>query len=109
MNSARDWKQEHAGFHFPTFYNFIVDFFEDTDDENSKNVANELLIWWNRYVLCFSTLNDDILMGTFDSDPSQIFPPSARQTGGSGSRNVLRSSHRRLRESCARERLQSRA
>jgi hypothetical protein len=47
LNSAREWKPEHAGFHYPSFYNFIVDFFEDTDDEDSKKAANELLQWWN--------------------------------------------------------------
>jgi hypothetical protein len=51
MNSARDWKQEHAGFHYPSFYNFIVDFFENAEDNNSTSVVNKLLQWWNRYVL----------------------------------------------------------
>ena len=51
MNSSRDWKQEHAGFHYPSFYNFIVDFFEDTEDDISTSTVNELLQWWNRHVL----------------------------------------------------------
>jgi hypothetical protein len=48
MNSARDWKQEHAGFHYPSFYNFIVDFFEDAEDNISTSAVNKLLQWWNR-------------------------------------------------------------
>jgi hypothetical protein len=51
MNSARDWKQEHANFHYPSFYNFIVDYFEDAEDGDSTTTINELLQWWNRYVI----------------------------------------------------------
>jgi hypothetical protein len=59
LNSARDWKQEHAGFYYPSFYNFIVDFFEDAaqdaasedPDDVSTTAVNELLQWWNMYVL----------------------------------------------------------
>jgi len=80
LNSARDWKTEHAGFHYPSFYNFIVDFFEDADNDDSTNAVNELLQWWN----------------------IKIFPATARQAGGAGSRNALRSSQKRLRESLAR-------
>jgi len=31
LNSSWDWRQEHAGFHYPSFYNFIVDLLEDED------------------------------------------------------------------------------
>jgi hypothetical protein len=51
LNTARDWKQEHAGFNYPSFYNFIVDFFEDANDDDSKDAVNELLQWWNMYAL----------------------------------------------------------
>jgi len=50
LNSAREWKQEHDGFHYPSFYNFIVDFFEDVDDETTNASVNELFEWWNWYV-----------------------------------------------------------
>jgi hypothetical protein len=50
------------------------------------------------YTLLCSKL--DGLMGTFHS--SKIFPAAARQAGGAGSRNALRSSQKRLRESHAR-------
>jgi len=39
-----------VGFHYPSFYNFIVDFFEDAVDGRSMIAVNELLLWWNRYV-----------------------------------------------------------
>ena len=51
LNSARDWKQEHGGFYYPSFYNFVVDFFEDDDDDILDSPGNRLLRWWNRYVL----------------------------------------------------------
>jgi hypothetical protein len=49
LNSSRDWKTEYTGFYYPVFYNFIVDFFEDTNNEASKRKINKLLQWWNRY------------------------------------------------------------
>jgi hypothetical protein len=51
LNSARDWKHEHAGWHYPSFYNFIVDFFEDAKDDYSINAVNEFIQWWNTYVI----------------------------------------------------------
>jgi len=48
--SARDWRKKHSGFHFPTLYNFIVDLFEDPEDDLAKTCADKLLTWWNRYV-----------------------------------------------------------
>jgi hypothetical protein len=49
LGSAREWKREHAGFHYPRFYNFIVDYLENPKDETSQRDVNELLKWWNRY------------------------------------------------------------
>ncbi|KAN0105119.1 hypothetical protein V8E52_011366 [Russula decolorans] len=81
MNSARDWKQEHAGFHYPSFYNFIVDFFENAEDNNSTSVVNKLLQWWN----------------------SKNFPATARPAGIAVSCNALKSSVKRLNDSLAME------
>ena len=51
MNDAKDWKREHGGFHYPSFYNFIVDHFEDVEpgDKDVAESLDELLHWWNRY------------------------------------------------------------
>jgi hypothetical protein len=32
------------------FYDFIVDFFEDIEDDRAQKNIDELLDWWNRYV-----------------------------------------------------------
>jgi len=44
---------EHAGFHYPSFYNFIVDYFEDVefgdDDTADSESVDKLIKWWNRY------------------------------------------------------------
>ena len=48
--SAKEWKKHHAGFHFPSLYNFIVDMFEDPEGDEAKKTNKELLKWWNRYV-----------------------------------------------------------
>ena len=50
LNSTRDWRMEHASFHYPSFYNFIVNYFEDveSDDEETAERVDELLKWWNR-------------------------------------------------------------
>jgi len=36
LTSAKAWKKKHAGFHFPTFYNFIVDIFKDPEDDITR-------------------------------------------------------------------------
>lgn len=50
LNTSPDWRHKHVGFHYPSFYNFIVDYFEDVDDDISKKANFELLCWWNRYL-----------------------------------------------------------
>jgi uncharacterized protein DUF6698 len=49
LNNSKDWKHLHAGFHYPSFYNFIADFFEGHQDTVSKQNITRLLQWWNRY------------------------------------------------------------
>ncbi|KAH9968067.1 hypothetical protein BC827DRAFT_1170023 [Russula dissimulans] len=66
LNSSRGWKREHAGFHYPTLYNFLVDYFEDAVDPTSKSSVHELLQWWN----------------------IQIFPSSADKSSGACSRSA---------------------
>ena len=53
LSTAREWKREHNGFYYPAFYDFIVDFFEDIEDNAAQENADDLLDWWNRYVLSF--------------------------------------------------------
>jgi len=43
LNTSREWRKEHAGFHYPSFYNFLVDYFEDVEDDFSKEANEELL------------------------------------------------------------------
>lgn len=54
LNTASDWVHQHAGFHYPSFYNFIVDFFEEAQDMSSKKSVDDLLQWWNQYVFFLS-------------------------------------------------------
>ena len=51
LSTAQEWKREHNGFHYPIFYNFIVYFFEDIEDDAGQKNADELLDWWNRYIV----------------------------------------------------------
>ena len=58
LSSAQEWKKEHAGIHYPSFYNFIVDFFENPDSDSgyedseqcqqNHDFGVELLRWWDR-------------------------------------------------------------
>ncbi|KAH9955653.1 hypothetical protein BC827DRAFT_1141046, partial [Russula dissimulans] len=57
LNSAQEWKKEHAGFHYPSFYNFIVDYLKDPVYEACKSSVDELLQWWNTYVLFYRHLH----------------------------------------------------
>ena len=51
LSTAQEWKREHNGFHYPTFYNFIVDVFEDVEDDTAQKNADGVLDWWNWYIL----------------------------------------------------------
>ena len=51
LSTAQEWKCEHNSFHYPIFYNFIVNFFEDIEDDAGQKNTDELLDWWNRYII----------------------------------------------------------
>jgi len=51
LSMAQEWKHEHNGFHYPLFYDFIIDFFEDIEDNTAQKNVDELLDWWNRYIV----------------------------------------------------------
>jgi len=65
LGSAQEWKREHAGFHYPLFYNFIVDYLENPQDEMSQRDVNELLRWWNWYRSSCLSPEYDILISPF--------------------------------------------
>jgi len=67
LGSAWEWKRKHASFHYPSFYNFIVDYLENPQDETSQRDINELLKWWNRYDLFTLSLERDVLTSPFNS------------------------------------------
>ena len=53
LSTVREWKHEHNGFYYPAFYDFIVDFFEDIRDDMAQENVDDLLDWWNWYILSF--------------------------------------------------------
>ena len=67
LGSAREWKCEHTSFHYPLFYNFIVDYLENPKDETSQRDVNELLKWWNWYDSFTLSLERDVLTSPFNS------------------------------------------
>jgi len=101
LSSARDWKKHHAGFHFTTFYNFIVDTFEDPEDEVARRSTIELLQWWNLYV--YVQHETDLLITSLLS--RKIFPATTNKTTVAQSCNVMQECRKRLREAHARRAL----
>jgi hypothetical protein len=94
--------------HYPLFYNFIVDFFEDPDSDDEdleleEHVENqhgiELLQWWNRYDQ-FCPGMDRFSDVTVCS--SQIFHTTANLSSNALARQALKTSQHKLRESRAR-------
>ena len=47
LSTVQEWKRYHNGFHYPSFYNFLIDFFEDVDLEDVATQENidKLLDW----------------------------------------------------------------
>ena len=101
LSSARDWKKHHAGFHFTTFYNFIVDTFEDPEDEVARRSSVELLQWWNGYV--YVQLESDVLITSLHF--RKIFPATTHRTTVAESCDVMVECRRQLREARARRAL----
>lgn len=99
LGSAREWKREHAGFHYPSFYNFIVDYLEDPRDETSQRDVNELLKWWNRYDSFTLSLERDVLTSPFLS--SEVFPPVLSNGTGAASNDATESSLQMLEDARA--------
>ena len=62
LSTAREWKREHNGFHYPSFYDFVVDYFEDVEDDTVLENTNELLDWWTRCVFLGICGKSNILM-----------------------------------------------
>ncbi|KAF9043142.1 hypothetical protein BJ165DRAFT_1405518 [Panaeolus papilionaceus] len=50
LTDATQWMETYNGFNFRVFWNFIVDYFEDTPDERASKKAAALLKWWNKQV-----------------------------------------------------------
>jgi hypothetical protein len=48
LGTAREWKHKHNRFHYPSFYDFIVNFFEDIEDSTAKENTADVLAWWNQ-------------------------------------------------------------
>ncbi|KAJ3932396.1 MAG: hypothetical protein NXY57DRAFT_1038458 [Lentinula lateritia] len=46
LNDAPHWAESHMGYNYLDLWNFIVNFFEDPEDEEEKQ-PKELLKWWN--------------------------------------------------------------
>lgn len=97
--SAKDWKKKHAGFHFPSFYNFILDTLENPEDDLEKKCADELLQWWSRYVYVQYTAS-----GVLISSPlfSKVFPATDSRDSGANSRRAMLDCRKQLREGRAR-------
>jgi hypothetical protein len=101
LTSARDWKKHHAGFHFTTFYNFIVDTFEDPEDEVARSSSIELLQWWNGYV--YVQHESDVLIISLRF--RRIFPATTHKTTVAESCDVMLECRRQLQEARARRAL----
>ncbi|KAF8973639.1 hypothetical protein BDZ97DRAFT_1776048 [Flammula alnicola] len=66
LTDAEQWPADaiYNGFDFQTFYNVIVDYFDDATDAISRRNNRELLAWWNKQVFpqhASSTANDDLV------------------------------------------------
>ena len=52
LTDAEQWPADavYNGFDFQTFYNVIVDYFDNATDAISRRNNKELLMWWNKWV-----------------------------------------------------------
>ncbi|KAJ3832522.1 hypothetical protein F5878DRAFT_666495 [Lentinula raphanica] len=50
LTDAPYWHPSYHGFNYLDLWNFIVDFFEDPEDEEQEKRSKELLDWWNNRI-----------------------------------------------------------
>ena len=48
LSSCGTWRITDGEFDYNTFYNNIVDFFENTETPGEDKFIRDLLLWWNR-------------------------------------------------------------
>ena len=48
LTDMESWEESYYGCNYPGMYNFIVDFFENPEDEDEKREAEAVLNWWNK-------------------------------------------------------------
>jgi len=96
LGTTQEWKREHAGFHYPAFYNFIVNYLKDPKDEMSWRDVNELIKWWDWYGSFSLSLEDDGLISPFLS--SKVFPPVLLNGTGTALNDATESSLKMLEE-----------
>lgn len=90
LSSCGAWRVVDGEFNYEDFYNNIVDFFEDAETPDDKNIIRELLLWWNRKifgrskVLEYSTQRTDKLSVAMSLKRSAaVSQPSRSTTSGS--------------------------
>ncbi|KAJ3741037.1 hypothetical protein DFH05DRAFT_1462884 [Lentinula detonsa] len=47
LTDASSWNARYLGYSYQDLWNFIVDFFEDPEDDEAAKQAEKLLKWWN--------------------------------------------------------------
>jgi len=48
LQTSERWDEQYGGFDYRGLYNYVIDFFEDVDDDDeTKKRAKELLKWWD--------------------------------------------------------------
>ena len=100
LGTAREWKCEHAGFCYPEFYHFIVDYLEDPKDDTSRKDINDLMKWWNWYCSFCLSLEYDVLISPFCS--SEMFGTAHTNRSNAASNNPKQSTLKLLEETHAR-------
>ena len=51
LSDAPGWCLEHNDLNFHDLYNLVIDFFEDVRNPAKKAKRQDLLKWWNKYVI----------------------------------------------------------
>jgi hypothetical protein len=73
LTDAIHWMDTYNAFSFQAFYNFIVDYFEDTQGPAAKERADDLLKWWNRYI--FLVLAVTFVLNLVDATQTSLSSP----------------------------------
>ncbi|KAJ3847523.1 hypothetical protein EV368DRAFT_87652 [Lentinula lateritia] len=79
LSDASQWTNSHMGYNYLDLWSFIVDFFEDPEDDDEEKRSKELLKWWNDRGTKMTSRKKDVSKRLLVASPLHNISPNGIQ------------------------------